>query len=61
MRVVIVSVLVVGQLGGLVEKVLLQKIPVFFLWRVLEFLVVKIEWKCVHSDDNFLFQLIIFN
>ena len=34
MRVVIVSVLVVWQLGGLVGKVLLQKIPVFFLWRV---------------------------
>jgi hypothetical protein len=34
MRVVIVHVLVVGQIGGLVGKVLLQKIPVFFLWRV---------------------------
>lgn len=45
MRVVIVRVLVVGQLGGLVGKVLLQKIPVFFLWRVDETLVDKIVWK----------------
>lgn len=45
MHVVIVSVLVVGRLGGLAGKVLLQKIPVFFLWRVDEPLVDKIVWK----------------
>lgn len=45
MRVVIVGVLVVGQLGGLLGKVLLQKIAVFFLRRVHKPLVDKIEWK----------------
>jgi len=45
MRVVIVGVLVVVQLGSLLGKVLLQKIPLFFFWRVHKPLVDKILWK----------------
>jgi hypothetical protein len=44
-RVVIISVLVVGRVGRLVVNVLLQKIPVFFLWGEGEARVDIIEWK----------------